>query len=112
MSKLFSVIFLVAIVGCSTNKTEYKAKVQDPEFLHRTIKQITDRIVYDIFSPPVASRIYAYTSIAGYEALRHQDPTYLSLAGQVKGLQSQKFAMARCSSLSVLTVTYTRLASP
>jgi hypothetical protein len=29
---------------------------------------ITEVIVYDVFSPPVTSRIYAYTSIAGYTA--------------------------------------------
>lgn len=32
------------------------------------INRITDVIVYDVFTPPVASRIYAYTSIAGYTA--------------------------------------------
>ncbi len=61
-------------------------KVQNPDFLHRSLKQITDVIVHDIFSPPVASRIYAYASIAGYEAAIQEDAAYISLAGQVKGL--------------------------
>ncbi len=39
-----------------------------PERLHRTIKAITDIMVHDIYSPPVASRIYAYTTVAAYEA--------------------------------------------
>ncbi len=79
------VILLVS--SCSTDRADYKAKVQNPEFLHRSIKAVTDRIVHDIFSPPVASRIYAYSSIAGYEALIPQNKTYLSLAGQVHGLE-------------------------
>lgn len=37
--------------------------------LHRSQKAATSVIVHDIFSPPVASRIYLYSSIAAYEAL-------------------------------------------
>jgi hypothetical protein len=47
--------------------------LEDPRLIHHAVKQVTDLIVYDVFSPPVASRIYAYTSLAAYEALRHQD---------------------------------------
>ncbi len=43
-------------------------------------------MVRDIYSPPVASRTYAYISIAGYEAAVPGDPKYLSLAGQLKDL--------------------------
>ena len=82
-------IFLVVlVVGCSSNSGEYKAKVQNPDFTHRTLKKVTDLIVHDIFSPPVASRIYAYVSIAGYEALIPQDKKYISLAGQLTGLEA------------------------
>src|SRR5258706_15294793 len=79
-------IMLVFLFSCSDNKGEYKTKVQDPEYFHRLMKEITDRIVHDIFSPPVASRIYAYASVAGYEAIIHQDKNYVSLAGQLHGL--------------------------
>lgn len=74
--------------SCSSNNGEYKTKVQDPEFVHRSIKKITDIIVHDIFSPPVASRIYAYVSVAGYEAMIPGDQNYRSLAGQLNGLAS------------------------
>lgn len=60
--------------------------MQDPQYLHRSFKKITDIIVHDIFSPPVASRIYAYTSVAAYEAVRHQDSSLVTLAGQLHGL--------------------------
>lgn len=65
----------------------WHTKVQDPEFVHRSIKQVTDVIVHDIFSPPVASRIYIYSSVAAYEAALHQNPKYQSLAGQLHGLE-------------------------
>ena len=37
-------------------------------------------IVYDIFSPPVASRIYVYPSIAAYEVLINDYPKYKSFS--------------------------------
>ncbi|MEJ0030375.1 MAG: vanadium-dependent haloperoxidase [Bacteroidota bacterium] len=77
---------LLGAASCTSDDQSYKTKVEDPEFIHGTVKAITDRIVHDIFSPPVASRIYAYSSVAGYEAIRHIDPSYESLAGQVNGL--------------------------
>ena len=86
-SCLWSFLLIGIIISCSSPKVDYKAKVQDPEFIHRSIKEITDLIVHDIFSPPVASRIYAYASVAAYEALIPEDKNYVSLAGQVNGLQ-------------------------
>ena len=82
------IVLVVLVFACSSNSGEYKAKVQNPEFTHRTLKKITDLIVHDIFSPPVAARIYAYTSIAGYEALIRQDSKYVSMAGQLNGLEA------------------------
>lgn len=84
-------IAMIAIIlfSCSGgNNGEYKTRTENPEFLHRTMKAITDRIVHDIFSPPVASRIYTYSSVAAYEAIIHQDKSYMSLAGQLHGLDS------------------------
>ncbi|MBL7873490.1 MAG: vanadium-dependent haloperoxidase [Cyclobacteriaceae bacterium] len=83
---LLALAFIVA--SCSSNNTEWKQKSQNPAYLHRSLKQITDVIVHDIFSPPVASRIYAYSSIAGYEAAIHGNPNYQTLAGQLKGLEA------------------------
>ncbi len=60
---------------------------ENAEYLHRSLKQITDVIVHDIYSPPVASRIYAYVTIAGYEAARWDDLKYRSFAGQLHELK-------------------------
>lgn len=54
--------------------------------LHRALKAVTDLMVHDIFSPPVASRIYLYTNVAAYEVLANAYPQqYSSLHGQVTG---------------------------
>lgn len=83
-----SLLVVVLLLGCNGSREDYKTRAGNPEFLHRSMKAVTDRIVHDIFSPPVASRIYAYVSVAAYEAIRHEDPKYLSLAGQLHGLDS------------------------
>ncbi len=76
----------ILFLGCSPDSGDWKMKANDPEFLHRSVKQITDVIVYDIFSPPVASRIYAYSSIAAYEAALPMSKEHQSFAGQLTGL--------------------------
>ncbi len=78
-------ISLLLLVGCQPNEA-YKEEVSDPDYLHRALGQLTDIIVYDIFSPPVASRIYAYPSIAAYEVCRQAHPTFKTLAGQLRDL--------------------------
>ncbi len=74
------------LISCKKDNPNYLAEVSDPSFYHRTIQEITDIMVYDIFSPPVASRIYSRAAIAGYEAMVPGYPAYQSLAGQVKNL--------------------------
>ena len=52
------------------------------------MKKLSDIIVYDIFSPPVASRIYAYPTIAAYEVLINDHLEYKSFAGQLNQLDN------------------------
>jgi hypothetical protein len=72
--------------GCGDAHADYRTHAPEPNLLHTAMGQLTSVIVYDIFSPPQASRVYAYSSIAAYETLRQGDSTYRSLAGQVNGL--------------------------
>jgi hypothetical protein len=81
----FSFLLVLLLTHCTSS--DYKLKSTNPDYLHRTVKKLTEVIVHDIFSPPVASRIYAYTMIAGYEVLANQYPDYQSLEGQLKGLK-------------------------
>ncbi len=90
MQKSIRRFLVLAVVLFSCNGTpdkQWQSEAGNPEFLHRSIKRITDIIVHDIFSPPVASRIYTYTSIAAYESAIQGDPKFVSLAGQVHGLE-------------------------
>ena len=59
--------------------------IDDAAVLHENEDQLTNVIIYDVFTPPVASRIYGYTSLAAYEAIRYADPKYNSITAQLKG---------------------------
>ena len=76
----------VIVAACSSANGDYRSRAPDAELLHTAVHQMTSVIVYDIFSPPQASRAYAYATIAAYEAMRHDDSTYRTLAGQLNGL--------------------------
>lgn len=78
-------LFLVALAFSCEKNTTYEKTLVNPELFHRAMKQLTDVIVHDIFSPPVASRIYAYPSIAAYEVIRNQYGG-VSFSGQLNGL--------------------------
>ena len=81
-----TVLLLLGFHGCRPDPQTYQAQAEDPARYHRTVKQLTDIIVYDIFSPPVASRIYAYPNVAAYEVMALDHPDYRSLAGQLTDL--------------------------
>ncbi|HYG20892.1 MAG TPA: vanadium-dependent haloperoxidase [Ohtaekwangia sp.] len=89
MKKFYCMLAMLCFVSasCSEDESAWRSRTQDPGFLHRSVKQVTDVIVHDIFSPPVASRIYTYMTVAAYEAAIHQNPDYVTLAGQLKGLE-------------------------
>jgi hypothetical protein len=82
---LIAAAFCVVIASCTLKpKIELKA---DADVLHENVDQLTQLIIYDVFTPPVASRIYGYTSLAAYEAVRFANPKYNSIASQLKGFK-------------------------
>ena len=84
---MFFMLGFLVWTGCKTPNPNWKQDAAQPAFLHRSLQKITDVIVHDIFSPPVASRIYAYSTVAAYEAMVPGNPEYQTLAGQLTDLQ-------------------------
>ncbi|NCI47114.1 vanadium-dependent haloperoxidase [Sediminibacterium soli] len=60
-------LFVMIFAGCRHAKKE---RMADAEILHQNQDLLTQIIIYDVFTPPVASRIYVYASLASYEAIR------------------------------------------
>ncbi len=74
------------LISCNSNE-EYKKTINDPETYNAIVKNLSDVVVYDIFSPPVASRVHLYPSIAAYEIIQKKLPEkYNSLVNQLNGL--------------------------
>ena len=69
-------------MGCKSKKN---SMVTDAEILHQNQDLLTQVIIYDVFTPPVASRIYVYSSLASYEAIRFANPGTESIAERLKG---------------------------
>ncbi|MCI4666633.1 MAG: vanadium-dependent haloperoxidase [Bacteroidia bacterium] len=78
---LICVMLVGSFLGCK--QVERKS---DSEYFHDMMQHLTDVIVDNIFSPPAASRVYTYPSIAAYEALQAGNPDFKSLAGQLNEL--------------------------
>ena len=85
----FLIITIFCFHSCSeTNNINYKEQLSDPELFQAAMQNLTDIVVYDIFSPPVASRVYLYPSVAAYEIMAYfNSDNFNSLKGQVKELQ-------------------------
>lgn len=84
-----SLIFIFLLAACTNTAPEnpnYQADANDPELLHTAMYELSTIIVHDIFSPPTASRVYAYPAIAAYEAMQAGYPEFISMAGQLKEL--------------------------
>jgi hypothetical protein len=76
----------VFIFSCNqNNKTPDSKIITDESLVCDNVDQLTQVIVHDVFSPPVSSRIYAYTNLAAYEAIRHSKPGYSSLTQKLNG---------------------------
>jgi len=80
-SGLISGLFFLLIVNGAN------AQQKDARVAGQCLQVLTDVIIHDITSPLVASRDYAYSMIAFYEAARYADSNYLSYGGQLNGLK-------------------------
>jgi PAP2 superfamily len=89
MKKIAGLLIIILFVSSCKQKTNHAGIEQ---FCKNQLPQWNEKLTYvimtDIFSPPVCSRIYAYTNIAAYEALLLGNPNYKSYAGKLTGLQA------------------------
>ena len=83
-SLLFGITVMLMISGCTPKKE--LPPLDGSQLLHQLNASLTDAIIHDGFSPPVASRVYAYPNIAAYEAVRFEDDNFTSYAGKLNGL--------------------------
>jgi len=78
----FLCVSALLLTNCHTKKA---AKLLDVDILHQNEDELTQVIIYDVFTPPVAARIYVYSSLASYEAIRFSKEGTPSIAEKLKG---------------------------
>src|SRR6201747_2182941 len=83
-----SLIFAAALLlFTSCKKSDYKTILHNPALYSRTVHELNSVVMGNNFSPVVASRNYAYASVAGYEVIAAgYSKQYKSLVGQLNGL--------------------------
>jgi hypothetical protein len=79
-------MFLMVLSSCQQDYS-YKKNLDQAKFFQNSVDKLTDVIVHDIFSPPVASRVYVYPCVAAYEVMA-ESGAYPSIAGKLNGLTS------------------------
>ena len=85
INKRIVLIFLSILLLLITSKGFAQQKEQ---VLHHLNNLLVNTVMEDLFTPPVASRIYVYPNIAFYECIRLDDPSLPSLAGKLNGLKA------------------------
>jgi PAP2 superfamily len=81
LKRMIFLIFLSLSFNFQPAKAQGKA-----ETLHQLNSLLINTVMVDFFTPPVASRIYAYPNIAFYECIRLDDPALYTLSGKLNGL--------------------------
>lgn len=86
-NSIFILLIIVLLTSCKTEKKN-EQYVYNADALHNAQQNLTNCIVEDLLSPPFASRVYAYSHVALYEALQPAYPSYKNLKGILNGLDS------------------------
>ncbi|MEO5592955.1 MAG: vanadium-dependent haloperoxidase [Chitinophagaceae bacterium] len=85
MKYYYLFIYVCSMAVYSGCQTKNALPANDAEVLHQNQDLLTEIIIYDVFTPPVASRIYVYSSLASYEAIRFSQNGAASIAERLHG---------------------------
>jgi hypothetical protein len=80
-------LIFISITVTNCKQVDNSHLINGASIQHYCEQKLTDVIVYDIFSPPVSSRIYAYSNLAFYEAIRFADTSNPSILQKLKGFK-------------------------
>ncbi len=85
---IFFVLFFE--IACENNSNKNKDH-SNGKIVSEWNSKLTATIVQDLFTPPVAARIYSYPNLAAYEILKFSDAKNQSITARLKGFDSIPF---------------------
>lgn len=84
----FAAGIVILYSSCKQKKNDYIKVMHDPLLYTDVMHKLNYVVIYDIFTPPVASRVFAYSNLAAFEVLANEGKHYASLEGKVTGLNN------------------------
>ncbi len=87
-SMMISLCFVAFFSSCKQKNKDYTKVLHNPNLYVDVMHKLNYVIIYDIFTPPVAARIFAYSNLAGYEVLAQEGTNYKTLQKKVNGLNN------------------------
>ncbi|MBK8706662.1 MAG: hypothetical protein IPN33_25835 [Saprospiraceae bacterium] len=83
-----SAYFLAVLLfsGCQNKASTHQPSANDATYIHTLNNAMAEAVILDGFTPPLISRMNAYTHIAAYEAAIATQPDFVSYKNQLNGL--------------------------
>lgn len=88
-----------------TSDQEVSYDYSNGNFISEMNSALTEAVIIDFFSPPVASRIYIYPNVAAYEVMRNSGSGSSSFAGRLQSLEQVPVPVAEDLNYSVATLS-------
>jgi hypothetical protein len=79
MKRIVYLIGILSILCSCNNNSKKNLTINETSIQVDCMERLDEVVVYDIYSPPVASRIYAYSNLAFYEAIKYSKKNVASL---------------------------------
>ncbi len=113
---LFTVAVALSSNGCNHKKTVESQSTNFAWLIHQLNNRLAEASIHDGFTPPVISRLFAYSNIAAYEASIAGDSSFISYNGQLNDLNGipvpndknyiPEIGVARAFCRTAVTFTY------
>jgi len=107
----FIIISLFTCKKSTSEKTKSLSLPVTPDLLVELNRELTKVVSEDLFPPPVAARVYAYSNIAAYESICPADTSFNSMEETLNGYKSIRPTSNNIAYQMALITSYTKVAS-
>lgn len=87
-SLLLVICAAISFSACKQKQNDYVKVMHNPLLYSQVMHKISYVVIYDIFTPPVAARVFAYSNLAAFEVLANGGKHFSSMQGKVMGLNN------------------------
>jgi len=86
---IFFCLLVALFAGsCKQKNNDYIKVMHDPLLYSHVMHKISYVVIYDIFTPPVAARVFAYSNLAAFEVLASEGNHFPSMQKKVMNLNN------------------------